>query len=332
MLISFVIPQYNLPKELLLRCITSIVMQNIPVEDYEILIVDDGSCTPPEWITDTFASTNIKLIKTPNKGPGAARNRGIDEAQGEYIQFIDADDSLVPNSFISCIQLLKDEKPDILQHRHRICHTKEQILQSGSTHDSIQIYNCGADYVSCNNLGGSPWGYTFKRALADYHNIRFTEGVMHEDEDFNIKIYHYGKKLIVCKHIVYNYYQRNNSITYNSDPLHEEKRIKDLFKLLQRVVDFRCYQQEKCTQTERAALNRKLAMLTIDTLLNLFYNGNSAVEIEKACHNKLHPLGLYPLPHNNYSLKYKLFATLANNSIGLKILRAILPSHKPRKR
>lgn len=332
MLISFIIPHYNLQREYLQRCVASIVAQGIDVEDYEILIVDDGSDAPPEWVVGPFAPANVRLIKSSNGGPGAARNRGIDEAQGEYIQFVDADDSLVPDSFSRLARLLKSEKPDILQHGYRICHTEEQMLQPAKAPEKRRIYASGAEYVSQNNLSGSPCVYIFKRAVATAHNIHFAEGVLHEDEDFNIKIYHYGERLIVSNATAYNYYQRGGSITTSSNALHEEKRINDLFSLLKRVVDFRLATVKECTTTQRAALDRKLAMLTVDTLLNIFYNGKSAAETENICRGKLHTLGLYPLPAKNYSLKYRLFAALANNSQGLRLLRAILPSQKPQKR
>ena len=332
MLVSFVIPHYNLPRELLQRCIASIVAQKTAREEYEIVVVDDGSDTPPEWINNEPVAANIRLITTTNGGPGAARNRGIDEAKGEYIQFIDADDSLVPDSYANCIRLLKSEKPDILQHCYRMCDNDEQMQQHPAIDHETKMHACGADYVSRNNLSGSPCTYIFKRALTTDHSIRFAERVLHEDEDFNLKIYHYGKKLIVSKYIIYNYYRRSNSITSSSNAAHEEKRINDLFRLLKRVVDFRAESKPECTPTQLAALDRKLSMLTVDTLLNLFYNGKSAKEIEAICHDRLRPLGLYPLPQKSHSFKYRFFASLSSNSTGLKILRAILPSHKPLKK
>ena len=155
---------------------------------------------------------------------------------------------------------------------------------------------------------------------------------MHEDEDFNTKIYYYGKSLIVCNNVVYNYFRRENSITANRDVFHEMRRINDLFRLLERMVAFRFAEQEVCTLEQRAALNRKIAMLTVDTLLNLFYDGWNADEMKSVCGCELHAMGVYPLPPNNYSLKYRLFATLANSYLGLKMLRRILPYQKPQKR
>ena len=332
MLLSFVIPHYNLQRELLQRCIDSIATLSMPASDYEIVIVDDGSDTPPQWVSQAFPQTSIKVIEAGHGGPGAARNRGIEEAEGEYIQFIDADDSIIPEVFSHCTELLKNQRPDILQHGYRVCNSSEQMLQKTAIRRKYRTYATGAEYVSHNNLSGSPCVYIFKRELTTKFNIRFAENVMHEDEDFNIKIYHYGNKLILCNNIAYNYYQRENSITVNRDSLHEIQRISDLFKLLQRVVDFRFAQQEVCTLQQRAALNRKLAMLTVDTLINLFYNGECAGLISHTCRTELRPLGLYPLPTAHYSLKYTVFRILANSNIGIKILRRMLPMQKPQKR
>ncbi len=332
MLLTFILPHYNLPCELLQRCIASIVTQNLPVEDYEIVVVDDGSYTPPEWITDEFPGIRIRLIKAPHGGPGAARNRGIDVAQGKYIQFVDSDDTLIPDAFSVCVEILKDEYPDILQHGYRVCTTGEQANRTVALRKEYRLYDSGAEYMSRMNLCGSPCVYIFKRELCNKNNIQFAEGVMHEDEDFNMKIYYYGNKLIVSRNIAYNYCLREESITSGTDCLHEVQRINHLFLLLERVVAFCFEQQEYSSMVQRAALNRKLAMLTADTLLNLFYNGRSAEEMKSVCSCDLHALGVYPLPQKNYSLKYRLFATLANSYIGLKILRRILPYQKPQKR
>ena len=332
MLLTFILPHYNLPGELLQRCIASIVAQDIPVGDYEVIVVDDGSDTPPEWVVEQFAQANVRLVKAAHGGPGAARNIGLDEAKGEYVQFVDADDSLVPDSFRACVQMLRNEAPDILQHGYRVCRTAEQMKQSALWLAKNRVYSCGAEYVAHNNLSGCPWMYIFRRSIALCNDVRFAENVMHEDEDFNLKIYYYGEKLVVCSNVVYNYFQRPDSITVNNDILHNARRINALFKLLERVVEFRYSQQEVCSLVQRAALNRKIAMLTVDTMLNLFYDGWNAKEVDDTCREFLRPYGLYPFPMRNYSLKYLAFAMLANSFKGLEILRRILPSQKPQNR
>ena len=122
MYLSIVIPHYNLPQALLKRCLDSILAIELPAEEYEIIVVDDGSDTPPHWINETYPTSNIKLIESEHNCQGAARNTGIDAAQGEYIQFIDADDTLQQNSAIpQCIEKLKQERPDILRFGYRVC-------------------------------------------------------------------------------------------------------------------------------------------------------------------------------------------------------------------
>ncbi|MBR2606824.1 MAG: glycosyltransferase [Bacteroidaceae bacterium] len=332
MLISFIVPHYNLPKYLLQRCISSIVAQNTPVEDYEILIIDDGSYEPPMWIEKEYNQPNIRLILSKHGGLGAARNIGIKETSGKYIQFVDSDDCLISGSVNNCLEIIKKENPDIFQHSYRICLTEEETLKTATPTIETVTYYSGADYAARNNLNGSACTYIFKRELTNSHNISFAEGVLHEDEDFTLKIYYHSHKLICSNSPIYNYCIRQESITSNTDNTHEQKRIKDIFLLLKRVVTFRRQEQETCTLIQRKALDRKTAMLTVDTLLNLFYNGKSAEEIKKICNTELFSLGLYPLPTKNHSLKYLIFATLANNNIGIKILRTILPSRKPGKR
>ena len=108
MLLSIIIPHYNLPRELLERCIASITQLEMATDDYEIIVVDDGSHTPPLWVETSYPETNIRLITATHGGPGAARNRGIDEARGTYIEFVDADDTIITgNSYIQCLGKLR---------------------------------------------------------------------------------------------------------------------------------------------------------------------------------------------------------------------------------
>lgn len=88
-MISIVIPLYNKEKTIV-RTLRSILAQN--VDDYEIIIVDDGSTDNSLAQVNTIKDDRIKVISQKNSGVSAARNRGIREAKGEYIGFIDADD------------------------------------------------------------------------------------------------------------------------------------------------------------------------------------------------------------------------------------------------
>ena len=127
MLLSIIIPHYNIPRDMLERCIQSIITQGIPDNEYEIIIVDDASTTPPTWVTE--AGKNIKLIINSHSGPGGARNKGIENAAGEYIMFVDADDYLLDNGeILQSIDKLKRERPQILRYKYLV--TKKEDRKS----------------------------------------------------------------------------------------------------------------------------------------------------------------------------------------------------------
>jgi glycosyltransferase involved in cell wall biosynthesis len=109
-LVSIIIPVYN-SKMYLQQAIESAVGQTWP--DTEIIIVDDGSTDGSLAIAQTYQNDNIKVFTQPNRGASAARNKGIKEAKGQYIQFLDADDGLSANKIEAQVNVLRG-KPDHL--------------------------------------------------------------------------------------------------------------------------------------------------------------------------------------------------------------------------
>ncbi|MGL4253948.1 MAG: glycosyltransferase, partial [Fusobacteriaceae bacterium] len=99
-LLSVVVPMYNV-EEYILRCLESLQKQDIPEEQYEIILIDDGSRDRTVEYAKEFSQNhkNIRIISQKNGGASVARNRGIDEARGKYIWFVDADDYVLENRF-----------------------------------------------------------------------------------------------------------------------------------------------------------------------------------------------------------------------------------------
>lgn len=329
-LISFIIPHYNLSRELLMRCVKSIIDQAMPKESYEIIVVDDGSDIPPLWLTQTFDNDIIRTFVIEHGGPGAARNKGIEEAEGQYIQFIDADDCLRPNALSPCLEVLRTEQPKILRFKYRIC-TNEKAISETIENKEVKFGHTvsGAVFMERNNLPGSPCTYIFERNVAIKHGIRFATNVYHEDDEFNTKLHYYATSLIDSNAVIYNYCIRKESITSNSNPEFEKQRIEDLFALLERVIAFRDEHKDTSNTIQKRALERKLTMLTVDTIMNLLYDKRSAGDIYKTCRTRLAEQSLYPLPKASYSLKYKIFRLFANSHIGLMFLRMSIPGKKP---
>lgn len=330
--LSIIIPTYNLSRYLLQRCIKSIKAQNLKESSYEIIIVDDGSERPPLWINE-LESTNIKLICAPHKGPGAARNTGIEKAKGLYIHFVDGDDTLIPDSLAYCIETLINQQPQILHHKYRICKTEEKANKAHKQKEYKTGYIIsGSAYMCKENLSGAPWVYFFKRELAVDNNIRFPEGILHEDEEFNTILHYHAQSLIESNAVIYNYCIREDSTTGNFAEEHIEKCLEGRKTVFKNLLAFQEATKETSGITQQNGLKRKITMLTVDYILTLLHLGKKKEEIIKECNNTLKPLELYPLPQAKYSVKYNIFRLLANNNKGIAILRMIVPSKIPNKK
>ena len=93
-LLSIIVPVYNAEKWLR-RCVDSLLNQDLPREDYEIILVDDGSTDGSLKICDEYLAAHpglVRVIHQPNSGVSMARNTGIELAKGEYLSFVDSDD------------------------------------------------------------------------------------------------------------------------------------------------------------------------------------------------------------------------------------------------
>lgn len=102
-LFSVVIPLYN-RREAIVRAIESVQRQTF--QDFEIVVVDDGSSDSPEEVITGLDDSRVRLIRQDNAGAAAARNTGIDEARGNYIAFLDSDDTFLPHHLESALAYL----------------------------------------------------------------------------------------------------------------------------------------------------------------------------------------------------------------------------------
>ena len=101
---SVIIPLYNKEKYIC-RALESILGQTL--QEFEIVVVDDGSTDSGVKMVDSFEDARIRIISQPNQGVSAARNRGISEAKYGFIAFLDADDEWLPDYLVSISQLIE---------------------------------------------------------------------------------------------------------------------------------------------------------------------------------------------------------------------------------
>ena len=317
MFLSVIVPHYNLPCELLERCLESIMAQGLSDEESEVIVVDDGSAEPPVWITEKYK--DIQLITAGHHGLGSARNTGMENAKGEYILFVDSDDYLQPDSLKKCIATIKAEKVQILRFRFRRTDGKK-----AGRWEHVQNTISGAAYMTRNNLPACAWSYIFSRKLADKYGIRFQTGIYHEDEEFTTKLHYHASSLADSKEIVYNYYIRPGSIVQNRNSETIDKRLNDYLAILDNIKEFKEKNSPQACALQKSGIDRKLATLTADTIYNMLHLGKTPEETYRICDSRLRDSGLYPLPKRNYSTRYKIFRLLANSMAGIRILHLFI--------
>lgn len=214
--LSIIIPVYNVEKYIA-QCLQSCVKQvGISHDDYEIIVVNDGSPDNSLAIVEEIAYSylNIIIINQDNRGLSGARNTGMKHSRGEYIWFVDSDDYIQENCLIKIIQKLDNEKPDCLA----ICAANvvnDNIIRRQSYFNSKTI--SGIEFLK---KGISPcvpfsiWRSSFLRK----NNLSFFEGIFHEDSEFSPRAYYLAKKISLINDVCYFVNQNPNSITRTLNP------------------------------------------------------------------------------------------------------------------
>ena len=201
-LISFIITYYNEPIDMLKKCIDSILMLTLNREEREIIVIDDGSDVSPLNLLTDIADQMI-YIRQPNQGLSQARNTGIAMANGQYLQFVDADDFLISSNYDKCLDFIRFKDADIVLFDFA---TKEV---SSAQLANNEVFS-GTEYMHNNNLRASACGYIFKKNLLV--NLRFTKGILHEDEEFTPQLIIRADKVYNTKVQAYFYRKRTKRI------------------------------------------------------------------------------------------------------------------------
>lgn len=211
--ISIIVPVYN-AEDYLSRCLDSILDQSLT--SYEVILVDDGSTDSSPLICDRYSATDprFRTIHKPNGGVSSARNAGISLAKGEYLMFVDSDDSLLPDALEMMLEGICGE--DIVIGGYTVfiagivskqVHPKQTRSYRGSDISSFFENNIRKN---CEMLD-APWAKLFKRkALGD---LRFCEDLSYaEDKLFVFTFLSVCSSVHTCDVPVYGYHLRPGSL------------------------------------------------------------------------------------------------------------------------
>lgn len=263
-LFSIIIPVYNV-ETYLHECVNSILCQSS--DDYEIILVNDGSTDDSGRICEGYAKKydKINLINKQNGGAASARNIGLDAAKGTYIIFLDSDDFFDDKSMLKNITLIIEKNNcDMLIYGYK------ELYSDGSTTtimqpalDEERIYSF--DYIEKHHIYlSSACHKVVKSSIIMEHTLRFREGVTSEDIEWNAMLAKYCDKYSVYNHSPYIYRQRLGSVTHSMNSKSFEQLIRNVKTLFLIEVP-----REKAL-----ALRSYIAYQYITVLYNLLYMDN----------------------------------------------------------
>ena len=221
--ISVIIPVYKVEKYLD-RCIESIVNQTY--KNLEIILVDDGSPDASPEICDKWAKKDnrIKVIHKPNGGVSSARNLGIEKSTGDYITFVDSDDTIEPETYEKCIFELKNNIDTVFFKMNRI-HSDKTIekyneynlnLLKKNKNNICPFYYKKDGSSNIPNIMGSCSRVVFNARVIRENNLTFNQKIYYqEDKEFLLRYLLYCNKVSVVDEYLYNYYLYETSASRN---------------------------------------------------------------------------------------------------------------------
>lgn len=310
-LVTFIITYYNQPIPMFCECINSILALSLSADECEIIVVDDGSEVSPMNGLMQYGN-NIIYVRQKNQGLSEARNTGIRMATGQYLQFVDADDHLIQKPYEHCLNIIRCHKDvdmvvfDFTSKRQEQTTFTDMPLQSGT------------QYMRNHNIHGTAWGYLFKRTTLS--ELRFTPGIWHEDEEFTPQLLIRAEQIYVTDAKAYYYNKRPGTITSATDDKSKTKRFEDIKGVLTRLS----YLTDRVPQSDKPALQRRVAQLTMDYIYQVIVQHHSRKALDETLES-LKAEGLFPLPDRDYSQKYKWFRKMSNTALGRTILLNTLP-------
>lgn len=216
-MISIIIPIHNTAKYLK-TCLDSLLEQTW--QDYEIILIDDGSTDNSNNICDDYAKRkkNIFVIHQPCMGVSYTRNKGLKYAKGEYITFIDSDDWVSNDYLENLISPFINNKLDfIISGMIDVYNDTSKNIEHILPDSGILSFSDAKDYfqIMTTKLMTSPVGKIYRKSIIDKYNIRFNTSLdFAEDKEFNLIYMKYAKNGSSISYRGY-YYRREvlNSLT-----------------------------------------------------------------------------------------------------------------------
>lgn len=269
--ISIIVPVYNVEKYLR-ECLDSI--SKLKTVTWEAILVDDGSTDISGQICDEYATqdSRFRVIHQKNAGVSAARNAGLDAAKGEWIWFVDSDDSINPDFEISNPEVLNDA--DYVLFDMRTFRDGEELNSLGHQKGILKCTDLSKNDFLCKYQCNHHPRLFYKKTwvmIGHHQRLAFSLGTrVGEDLEFQYKYLTRCQRPARLDAVLYNYRLREGSAT--QDDSYRRKNLEDLPQVIKRLL--------KWCKDENVKPEPWLEMRIQQMFQNLLYSASFVKEVE----------------------------------------------------
>lgn len=265
--LSVIIPVYNVEKYVE-ACIESVYRQDLDVDDFEVILINDGSTDHSLEIIKGLAERyhNIKIICQENKGLSTTRNNGIKVARGKYIQFIDSDDILIDGTLNQLLNIAIKYNLDILKGDYKKANNEE--IKVGINYENNREIICTLKdgehgFIEDNDpMSCYVWLHLFKKDFIYSNSLFFLEGKYFEDVAYTTESYLRAKRFMAIPLIYYIYRQHDSSIMATMN-------LKKIYSMND-IITYN-YQLQFKIQLSSKAIQKLYLSLYSSLIVNLWY-------------------------------------------------------------
>ena len=317
-ILSIIVPVYNV-EPYLERCLLSCLHQDIPQDDYEIIVVNDGSTDGSLQVAERIAkdNVNVKVVSRPNGGLSAARNTGMKHAGGKYYMYVDSDDYLFDNILSGLLKTCEENNLDVLyfwtcfECQGKTWDTEHQPF------DEHRVYT--GEYALLHGMRiDSVWQCVYRAGLIKELQLEFPEGRNHEDIPFDMKLYPFVNRMMFCHTMGYHYCLDRPSIMRTDN---KEKVFKLMMDNLQTVGEIKAFaHKENISKKLEDYYIRRMNSLEVSHFLMLTCQRIKWKNINKYF-LEAKSLGVYPIKGITLSKKTTSLIPLINSFFFKTFLR-----------
>lgn len=334
--VSVIVPVYNAESRLEL-CLDSIIAQTYP--EIEILLVDDGSKDKSGEICDRYAKKDrrFKVFHIENGGVSAARNYALGYAQGDYVQFLDSDDSLYPETISEKVNAIENQQCEMVvtAYNRESANVNDIISYDISGLHDIENYTYFFSKEEAHSyFFGVLWNKLYDAEILRKNNIRFSHKLSFaEDFVFNLEYMQYCKNVFIIQKPLYNYY-----FVFGTSSLSKNNSVFEQTWEIRRGTLYKYYKEFFKTmgwyEKYRNLVESYLFISFSRSIYDLFLAGKSIWFVRKVINKRrsepeIHEMSEIFKPYNS---KQKLMITMLKLKADFLLTILFMINHKKRER